>query len=298
MKKKMAALLCAALVFCAGLSGCGGKGAEEENPIKELEPVPIESTDAGQSAGQDAGEDSASDGAEASGTEASNGTESASSETGASGGAEAPAEAPVVAFEIMRDARADEAGEETAFSEYPVFTVTGNGYEELRAAMDSINEDYRSKNAVLLDELQENVKDYRESVDPAGVFGQGTSAYIYRCDMDVVSIMVMRTVNMGGPHPNNYWDYYNLDSGTGENLQLSEFITMDAAMTETVIERLHDNYPEVEFDDEVLKQEIPSIFADDIDWYFYEGQINLAFPEGSFGFGHAAGSLEVTVPLE
>lgn len=301
MMRKMTIVSCVVLILCLALSACGGKdGEEEKNSVIELEAVPLDresesGTDAPGGDGTDSeGQDSASP--EVSDSE----PKDASPDAAASNGGDAAA-APEIRWEILRETRTDDAGEEIAFAEYPMFTVAGDGsaYKELSAALGAINEQYKSQNETLLDELQENAKDYRESIEPAGVFGQGTSAYVYRCDMNIVSIMVMRTVNMGGPHPNNYWDYYNLNAGTGENLELSQFLTMDETMVGIIIERLHENYPEVEFDDAVLKAEIPEIAArGEIGWYFYEGQINLAFQGGSFGFGHAVGSLEVTVPIE
>ncbi len=280
--KKLTMVSCVVLTLCLAVSGCGGKDETEgtKDAVMGIEPVAL-------------------DGESEAGNPESDAAPTEAGTPGGEGGGESAAAAPQINAEILREARTDDGGEEIAFVEYPMFTLAGGGSEGLSAAFDTINAQCRSQSETLLDELQESVKEYRGSVDPASVFGQGTQAHIYRCDTDVVSIMVMRTVNMGGPHPNNYWDYYNLNAKTGENLQLSQFLTMDEAMVENVIGRLHENYPEVEFDDAVLRAEIPEIVAGDgIGWYFYEGQINLAFPEGSFGFGHAVGSLEVTVPLE
>ena len=280
--KKLTIVSCVVLTLCLAVSACGGKDEAEgtKDAVMGIESVAL-------------------DGESEAGNPESEAVPTEAGTPGGEGGGESAAAAPQINAEILREARTDEGGEEIAFAEYPMFTLAGGGSEGLSAALDTINAQCRSQSETLLDELQEIVKEYRESVDPASVFGQGTQAYIYRCDIDVVSIMVMRTVNMGGPHPNNYWDYYNLNAKTGENLQLSQFLTMDEAMVENVIGRLHENYPEVEFDDAVLRADIPEIVAGEgIGWYFYEGQINLAFPEGSFGFGHAVGSLEVTVPLE
>lgn len=280
--KKLTIVSCVVLTLCLAVSACGGKDEAEgtKDAVMGIESVAL-------------------DGESEAGNPESEAVPTEAGTPGGEGGGESAAAAPQINAEILREARTDEGGEEIAFAEYPMFTLAGGGSEGLSAALDTINAQCRSQSETLLDELQESVKEYRESVDSASVFGQGTQAYIYRCDIDVVSIMVMRTVNMGGPHPNNYWDYYNLNAKTGENLQLSQFLTMDEAMVENVIGRLHENYPEVEFDDAVLRADIPEIVAGEgIGWYFYEGQINLAFPEGSFGFGHAVGSLEVTVPLE
>lgn len=316
--KKLTIMSCMMLTLCLAVSACGGKDEAEgtKDTAMGLEPMAIggeseagTGTSQGEAAsGENQNPSSVSDSNQGTAAEADNSeSDTASAEDGTSGsadstgGGESAAAAPQINVDILREARTDDGGEEIVFAEYPMFTLTGDGgaYGGLSAALDAINAQYKSQNEALLDELQESIKDYREFVDPAGVFGQGTSSHIYRCDTDVVSILVLRTVNMGGPHPNNYWDYYNLNAKTGENLQLSRFVTMDEAMVETVIGQLHENYPEVEFDDAVLRAEIPELVAgDSIGWCFNEGQIVLDFPEGSFGFGHAVGSLGVTVPLE
>ena len=295
----------AVLVLCVALSGCAGKSGAEENgsTVPDLELVPIDTGSQTETDGPGKEESGASEQPSGRGETSPAPADSGSSEQGdepakpgESEQGEIPASAPEVSFEILKEVRTDEAGEEMVFAEYPVFSVAGTGYESLSAAFASISEEYRADNAALLDELEGSIKDYREFVDPAAVFGQGTVVSITRCDTEVISFLVIRTVTMGGPHPNNYWDYYNLNAATGEHLQLSDFITMDDAMVETVIERLHENYPEVEFDDGVLRKEIPEAFAaKGIGWCFSQGQICLAFPEGSFGFGHAVGSLEVTI---
>ncbi len=186
-KRKLTAMAGIALAFCIGLAGCGKDGGADDNSIPELEFVPIDSE-------PDTGTDVSRE-------EASSGTEEDASTTvsGVSGleegASDATTSAPAISYEILREARTDDAGAEIAFSEYPMFTVTGTGYEGLETALASINGEYKSQNVALLDEMQENVKDYRESIDPAGVFGQGTTVNITRCDSDVISIMVMRTVN-------------------------------------------------------------------------------------------------------
>lgn len=182
--KKLTIVSCVALTLCLAVSACGGKDEAEgtKDAVMGIESVAL-------------------DGESEAGNPESEAVPTEAGTPGGEGGGESAAAAPQINAEILREARTDEGGEEIAFAEYPMFTLAGGGSEGLSAALDTINAQCRSQSETLLDELQESVKEYRESVDPASVFGQGTQAYIYRCDTDVVSIMVMRTVNMGGPIP-------------------------------------------------------------------------------------------------
>ena len=131
------------------------------------------------------------------------------------------------------------------------------------------------------------------------VYGRDTSVTITRCDADIVCIMILRTEEQGGTHPNNYTDSYNFNAKTGEQLKLSDVITVDEQQKEAIVEELYKNYSEFEFDDALVKQEVSSMLdANTVNWYFWEGNIQIVFPEGSFGFSHAEGSLGVLIPVQ
>ncbi len=204
--------------------------------------------------------------------------------------------APVVSYEIVREARTDESGRELVYAEYPVFTVTGDDYSALSTAADQLNEEWKGKNKEFLDEMETNAKEWGEI---SWVYGRDTSVTITRCDADIVCIMILRTEEQGGTHPNNYTDSYNFNAKTGEQLKLSDVITVDEQQKEAIVEELYKNYSEFEFDDALVKQEVSSMLdANTVNWYFWEGNIQIVFPEGSFGFSHAEGSLGVLIPVQ
>ena len=80
---------------------------------------------------------------------------------------------------------------------------------------------------------------------------------------------------------------------------MSDVITVDEQQKEAIVEELYKNYSEFEFDDALVKQEVSSMLdANTVNWYFWEGNIQIVFPEGSFGFSHAEGSLGVLIPVQ
>lgn len=312
MKHKFMRLLGIGMGLCLLLAACGKEADGESSGLTELNPVAI-----GDGSGAGA-EDSAADsgsaeeslesgapGQEASGAGTSgqepageNGSGAEESQPAESGNGEAASDL-VVSCETMRDGRLDEAGEEIIYAEYPRFYVEGQGHEALSAALDDINEYWKAQSASFLDETEGDAKEYRASVDAEGVFGQGIRAEVARCDGQVVCLTVSRTVETGGPYPNNYFDAYNLNASTGEKLLLADVMTVDGNLVDTILKLLHDSYPEVAFDDAAVAEEITERLANGaVDWYFAGDQISLGFPEGAFGYPHAVGSLGVMLPVE
>lgn len=304
MRKKWIKISVLVLSVCMLFTACGGEGADDGGETGKLTPVPLE-----ESAGEE--KESDSSGAVLEGLEESSGSEedeSPSTDTAPSGAESAKdenpgtgtsaADVPVVSCEVLRDARKDDAGGEIVYAEYPVFAVTGDSQGKVSAAITAINEEWKSQSTEFLDRMEPEVKEYRSSIDASGVFGQEVDAHVTKCDENVICLTVLRVVTEGGPHPNNYFDAVNLDAKTGEELQLTDVLTVDDTLKEEILGLLHENYPEVEFDDASVEQEIGERLAGgEVEWYFWEDQVNISFPEGAFGYPHAVGSLGVLVPI-
>ncbi|MDE7325115.1 MAG: hypothetical protein K2N63_02375, partial [Lachnospiraceae bacterium] len=206
---------------------------------------------------------------------------------------------PEVAFEILSDTRTDSEGNELVYAQYPVFSVSGEGYEALLAVLGAWNEEFKSQADVFLDGMKEDAAWYRESVDASYRYGQTTFVTIYRCDKEFVSILIFREVEEGGPHPNYYMEALNIFSQTGKLAKLSDVLAITDELKEKIKVGLRKEYPEFEFDDALLEEGIADALANEtVVWYFTDGDICINFPEGSFGFGHAEGSLGVLVPVE
>lgn len=207
--------------------------------------------------------------------------------------------APKISFEVLTESEKDAQGGELIRAQYPVFSVSGEGYEALAAALASLNEEWKGQADTFLADMKETAQEYQKSVDSSYLFRQDVNANITRCDQEIVSILVTRSVEEGGPHPNNDFHSYNFDAKTGEVLRLSDVVAVDDALKEKIKAELYANYPELEFDEALLETDIQGALTDsELEWYFMDGQICIGFKEGSFGFGHAEGSLGVLIPVE
>ena len=276
-KKTAAKLIGAAMLSALVFAACGREeGADRAEGTQGASPS------AGAAAGMPAGE----------GTDGGNVTSGAGADLSEN---DENAD-PEVSFEILRDARTDASGSEIVYAEYPVFSVDASGWEALASALASLNEEWRNQSTSFLESMEENAWRAGEASE---TLGQKTSVHITRCDRDIVSILVTRSVEEGGPHPNNYVDTFNLNARTGGLLELSDVVTVDDEFRAGVEAQLRENYPELEFDDALLEQGIADAFnQNSVSWSFRDNQISIGFPVGSFGFGAAEGSLGVILPQE
>lgn len=205
---------------------------------------------------------------------------------------------PRLSYEILRSVQTDGAGDEVIYAEYPQIWVEGNDYAALSAVLSSLSQEWQEDGEAFVKEEVDWAMEYRESIDASMCFCQEADVDVTRCDADIVSIVVNTCEESGGPHPNYYTYAYNLDVKTGEMLYLSDVMVVDDALRETIRAQLYADYPELDFDDALLRREIAEDLDNNaIDWCFWEGQVSIWFREGSFGFGHAEGSLGVLLPL-
>lgn len=204
-----------------------------------------------------------------------------------------------ITWEILRKARTGASGQELVFAQYPVFTVAGQDFPALSRTLSDINEQCLTQCITFLDDAEESARQYQADIDPAYTFSQTISVSLTRCDEEIVCLVIGRTTDEGGPHPNNHSITFNLDTRTGESLKLSDIIPVDETLKDTIKTLLCESYPELDFDASLLEQDLSDALAGNtVVWYFWEDQICISFPEGSFGFGHAEGSLGVLLPWQ
>lgn len=279
MKKRTAKLLGAALLFALSITACA-KEADGGAP------------DATQGAPVSGGDSGTEKGTAADGENASGGAGMSSQDEGEK------KQKPQISFTVLSVSKEDGEGNELVRAQYPVFAVSGEGYEALAAALASWNEEWKAQADAFLGDMGETAAQYRESVDASGLFQQDISVNVMRCDEKVVSVLVARSVEEGGAHPNNYYDARNFNAGTGAVLKFSDVVEVDDALKGKIKMALSENYPELEFDEALLDAEIPAALADEtLEWYYMEEQVCINFKEGSFGFGHAEGSLGVVLAV-
>lgn len=306
-KKIGAGILCACLLTACGKDTDAGapdvtqEGAPADGKMNGADSGKAsvggktDGTDSGKTDGTDSGKISAdgkTDGTDSGKAPADEKADGADSGNPSVDGEESSA--PQISFEIRSVTRLDSAGNELVFAQYPVFSVSGEGYEALAAVFTAWNVTFEEQAVSFLDAMEKDAAQYRESVDASYQYGQKISVNVARCDGDFVSILVMREVEEGGPHPNHSSEALNFSAATGTLLKLADVITVDDALREKINTGLHTDYPELEFDEEMLKAGIADALDTGwVEWYFTDGQICFSFPEGSFGFGHAEGSLGV-----
>lgn len=284
------------LLVCLFLTACGNS-RDESIPLTTLPPasigteVPVLPAESSQD-----------------GTDSPHNMTASSSETAASPAE--PSSAPdtstspdpatvSITWEILREARTGASGQELVFAQYPVFAVAGQELPALSRTLSDINEQCRTQCIHFLDDAEENARQYQADIDPAYTFSQTISVSLTRCDEEIVCLVIGRTTDEGGPHLNNNSITFNLDTRTGESLKLSDIITVDETLKDTIKTLLFESYPELDFDATLLEQDLSdALTGNTIVWYFWEDQICISFPEGSFGFGHAEGSLGVLLPWQ
>ncbi len=158
------------------------------------------------------------------------------------------------------------------------FTEYKDSYKELSDALNEYNQsryDLYKKN---MDLCKEYAADDERFNDESGDF----YGYYYTVDMDssiqrsdsaVFSISEMTSTYMGGAHPFTAYTGYNIDSQTGKQLKISDIVTDKDAFIETVNEKLHEAYPDIDSGSivEDIKQTVSDMYdgKDDINLQFY-----------------------------
>jgi|GEM_PF-1301508 len=158
------------------------------------------------------------------------------------------------------------------------FTEYKDTYKELSDALNEYNQsryDLYKKN---MDLCKEYAADDERFNDESGDF----YGYYYTVDMDssiqrsdsaVFSISEMTSTYMGGAHPFTAYTGYNIDSQTGKQLKISDIVTDKDAFIETVNEKLHEAYPDIDSGSivEDIKQTVSDMYdgKDDINLQFY-----------------------------
>ncbi|MBR5240193.1 MAG: DUF3298 domain-containing protein [Clostridia bacterium] len=131
-------------------------------------------------------------------------------------------------------------------------------YPNLKKALDTYNENmslYADENMMGLRESALSMIPYREH--PITLY-LNTGVYLQRADSRILSFLEQNDIYSGGMHPNHYYNTYNFDSVTGEEILLTDVITDMDILPELLSEKLIENYPDVVF----FEEELPEYFAE------------------------------------
>lgn len=125
--------------------------------------------------------------------------------------------------------------------------------------------------------------------------------YVTRADDQVFSIVGMNETYIGGAHPATWYYAYNIDSLTGEQLSLSDFVNEDCDIAGFIANQLYTNWDYGAFfaaDKEELTKTIQEyIDNESITFYVTEESIVFIFSQYSIA-PYAAGSFQVIIDVK
>ena len=118
----------------------------------------------------------------------------------------------------------------------------------------------------------------------------------YRSDSEFISVLLRTEAYLGGAHPSRDYQAVNLNTGTGETLDLADVVTDPDSVLRLAAEDLRASYPDIEFL-EAPEDAVPEAYRDGwLCWTLgYEG-ISFHFAGGYFS-SYADGDLLAFVPF-
>lgn len=180
-------------------------------------------------------------------------------------------------------------------SQYDYVTEELNGYWvnlanyqcDLLALNDDLSEKYpelndylQSYNAYISDTSYEQMNRYadtareaiRDGQDPEGfyAFPFENKLHVTRADSNIVSFAADFYSYMGGAHPDTWLECYNVDSKTGREFELTDFVKDMDGLKSLLVEKLLEKYPEIFEDEESLRESVEYSFTPTPD-YDYSG---------------------------
>ncbi|MCR5733222.1 MAG: RsiV family protein [Lachnospiraceae bacterium] len=146
--------------------------------------------------------------------------------------------------------------------EYMVFECFGNSwvvseesaedYPELTKVLSELAESEQAFLQRNLDSFDEEAREFAANNKDDGEYisyFSNSQEYLRNGDANVVSILKSQSFYFDQPHPTYYYETFNIDVNTGEYILLSDIITDQDALNEIIIEKLKEDYPDVEFTD-------------------------------------------------
>ena len=103
--------------------------------------------------------------------------------------------------------------------------VQGDGYEALKSALSAKNDEMAAAHKKEYEEYKVEAIDMRkEFTDAKFTYACNYEFQPIRFDGAVASMSWLKYYDMGGAHPTAYNDYYNFDTQTGKQLELSDMV--------------------------------------------------------------------------
>lgn len=184
---------------------------------------------------------------------------------------------------------------------YPEFKCNNKMYTKLNATLTDINNSNKEKAQKWLEDYKKEAQDSYNQGDSIDMYtrSQDVSATVETQNEKVLSIFLLRTEEVGGAHPNNYYEAININPTTGEQMELSDIVAMSEATNQTIARDIMKQYPEENFDQNELEDNIKLAFEQKtVVWNLIDNKLCLNYAEGLLGTDHALGGLSITIDLD
>ena len=130
--------------------------------------------------------------------------------------------------------------------------MTKEVYPDLSAALDAIDQNEKDLYSQTISDSMEDAKEFAKEQDD---YDEDYSFFRYNetqlCSLDdkVVSLLRTEYGYLGGAHPDYFYQTFNLDVKTGEEILLSDIITDKTVLKGVLIDKLNAQYPDGNFFD-------------------------------------------------
>ena len=138
-----------------------------------------------------------------------------------------------IVYELVSEKKTNANGEVVVDYQYPVFHANVSLYE---TAVEKINHDYE-------DILQADLSNEALETDGVTITQTVDGVYIKK-ENNLLFVEIVRTQEVGGPHPNTYAEDYVIKESTGDFAKLTDVVTPDDAFITEVASQMQEDHPE------------------------------------------------------
>ena len=196
----------------------------------------------------------------------------------------------VITVTIEKETRSDESGREVLRYEYPVFATTDSAYDKVVKA---INDPIQLAKDNEVEVLAAEAAATADAVYTQDVFDASIS------EQDgLIFVSVGMTEETGGPHPNNIYYSYVVNTETHEFADLTDVVPMDDERIAMILSQILTDHPDKDFD--VLEADIKlAIDENRVGWMLDGKNLVVWFDYDDItGAYHGDGEYAATLPLE
>ena len=229
-------------------------------------------------------------GAQASAVSATKDEEEIPKEKEVSGNSE-NAEASVITYELKTETRKDDAGKEIIKYQYPVFSCDDSSYKKV---VDSMNKTYLD---YMKFDLDSDGSSYADAGKTDDVLTQDVFDVSVSNHDNLIFISVGRTQEVGGTHPNNYYESFVISKETKEFAGLTDVVLMDDQKIDEITRQIVSAHSDKDAD--VLKADIKKATdADKAGWRIEDDNLVIWFDYDDItGAYHGDGEYAAIVKL-